>query len=30
MGAVDLGVVGEEGDDAYVKRILINEHTEEE
>jgi hypothetical protein len=29
-GAVDLGVVGVEGEDTYVKRILINENNEEE
>jgi hypothetical protein len=27
---VDLGVVGVEGEDTYVKRILINENNEEE
>jgi hypothetical protein len=29
-GANDLGVVGVEGEEAYVKRILINENSEEE
>jgi hypothetical protein len=29
-GAKELGVVGEEGDDIYVKRILANENNEEE
>jgi hypothetical protein len=29
-GAMDLGVVGDEGDEFYVKRILINENSEKE
>jgi hypothetical protein len=29
-GAIDLGVVGDEGDEFYVKRILINENSEKE
>jgi hypothetical protein len=29
-GAIDLGVVGDEGDDVYVKRILTNENKEDE
>jgi hypothetical protein len=29
-GVLDLGVVGEEGDEIYVQRILANENKEEE